>query len=112
VSQAKTWSSASTGSPWLAHQRAYAKKSRSIGAAAWVSHSNRLAAQVSQPAAGSGGGGSATRVWASANSRRAHATCDHGLPRSQPQGSHQTKSLEGQIGEGLDGRPVNLDNLS
>jgi hypothetical protein len=34
VSQARTWSSASTGSPWLAHQRAYAKKRRSIGAAA------------------------------------------------------------------------------
>jgi hypothetical protein len=56
VSQASTCASASTGSPCAAHHRAYAKKSRSIGAAAWASHSNRLAAQVSEPAAGSGGG--------------------------------------------------------
>ena len=61
VSQAKTWSSASTGSPWLAYQRAYAKKSRSIGAAAWASHSSRSPAKVSHLAAGSGGGGAATR---------------------------------------------------
>jgi len=66
VSQARTFSSASTGSPWLAHQLAYAKKSRSRGAAARVSHSNQLAAQVSQPAAGAGSGGRATShrpVW-------------------------------------------------
>lgn len=51
-----------------------------MGAQAWASHSNRLAAKVSQLAAGSGGGG-VTCVWASANSRRAHAPCYRGPPR-------------------------------
>jgi hypothetical protein len=87
-SQAKTFASSSATSPWLAHQRAYAKKRRSSGAAASGAHSRALAAKASQLACGSSGGGGRRvprAVWASASSSMAHASEEIGHFR----GSHR-----------------------